>query len=237
MSLGLPHLHLRSTGSTNDRLRDLAQAGAPHGTLVTTGEQTAGRGRQGRTWSAPASQALLMSVLLRDPPGLLPLRAAVAVAAALGPQASIKWPNDVLWPSRADEPPGKVAGILVEGRPRESWAIVGIGVNVALDPAALPSDARRGASSLGLQPAAVDDLRERVLRELERSLALSDSGTLEAWRRRDALIGREISWSGGTGTAAGVDYRGCLIVVRPDGARTILDAAEVHLGGPTRPTA
>jgi BirA family biotin operon repressor/biotin-[acetyl-CoA-carboxylase] ligase len=51
--LGRPRLHLRATTSTNDRARELAQAGAPHGTLVTAGEQSAGRGRQGRTWSAP----------------------------------------------------------------------------------------------------------------------------------------------------------------------------------------
>ena len=75
--LGAPHLHLRQTASTNDRARELAAAGAPHGTVVTAAEQSAGRGRQGRTWSAPRGHALLMSVLLRDPPELLPLAAGV----------------------------------------------------------------------------------------------------------------------------------------------------------------
>ena len=71
------------TASTNDRARELAAAGAPHGTLVTAAEQCAGRGRQGRTWSAPPGHALLMSVVLRDPlPELLPLAAGLAVAAA-----------------------------------------------------------------------------------------------------------------------------------------------------------
>ena len=74
-TLGRPRLHLRVTTSTNDRARALAQDGAPHGTLVTAGEQAAGRGRQGRTWSAPAGQALLLSLVLRDPPALLPLAA------------------------------------------------------------------------------------------------------------------------------------------------------------------
>ncbi|HTA04728.1 MAG TPA: hypothetical protein VK774_00055, partial [Solirubrobacteraceae bacterium] len=78
-ALGRPRLHLRRTDSTNDRARELALAGAPHGTLVTAAEQTAGRGRQGRRWSAPAHSALLMSLLLREPPQLLPLIAAVAV--------------------------------------------------------------------------------------------------------------------------------------------------------------
>src|SRR5580693_7229710 len=83
-SLGHPRVHLRRTDSTNERARALALAGAPHGTLVTASEQTAGRGRQGRSWSAPAGQALLMSLLLRSPPSLLPLIAAVAVCDVAG---------------------------------------------------------------------------------------------------------------------------------------------------------
>jgi UDP-N-acetylmuramoylalanine--D-glutamate ligase len=80
--LGTPRLHLRVTDSTNERARALASAGAPHGTLVTAAEQTAGRGRSGRVWSAPAGHALLMSLVLRRYPRLLPLAAAVAVAVA-----------------------------------------------------------------------------------------------------------------------------------------------------------
>src|SRR5205807_3070796 len=93
--LGRPRVHLRRTSSTSDRARELAAAGAPHGTLVTATEQTAGRGRQGRRWSAPAGTALLMSLILREPPRLLPLAAAVAVASIAGEDARIKWPNDV----------------------------------------------------------------------------------------------------------------------------------------------
>src|SRR5207248_1033949 len=85
--LGQPRLHLRQTDSTNDRARELAGAGAPHGTLVTTAEQTAGRGRHGRCWLAPAGSALLMSLLLRSPPPLLPLAAAVAVCDVAGSEA------------------------------------------------------------------------------------------------------------------------------------------------------
>ena len=94
--LGAPRLHLRLTDSTNSRARELALGGAPHGTIVTATEQSAGRGRQGRTWSAPAGSSLLLSVVLRDPPQLLPLTAAVAVAEVVGGQALIKWPNDVV---------------------------------------------------------------------------------------------------------------------------------------------
>src|SRR6202011_5381671 len=120
-ALGHPRLHLSRISSTNDRARELALGGAPHGTLVTASEQTAGRGRQGRRWSAPAGSALLMSLVVRSPPRLLPLMAAVAVCDAAGSDATIKWPNDVVvvHPQGAGEGGGalaKLAGILIEGR-------------------------------------------------------------------------------------------------------------------------
>ena len=118
-ALGRPRRHHRLTDSTNARARDLAGAGAPHGTLVTAGEQTAGRGRQGRTWVAPPGRALLMSLVVRPPSPLIPLAAGVAVAELVGGQ--IKWPNDVLLDDR------KVAGILVEGRPRRAGQCWGSG--------------------------------------------------------------------------------------------------------------
>ncbi len=96
--LGRPRVHLRRTGSTNDCARQLAISGAPHGTLVTASEQTAGRGRQGRHWTAPAGSSLLASLLLRSPPPLLPLIAAVAVCDIAGDDAQIKWPNDIVLP-------------------------------------------------------------------------------------------------------------------------------------------
>jgi BirA family biotin operon repressor/biotin-[acetyl-CoA-carboxylase] ligase len=224
MRLGHPRLHLRTTTSTNDRARELAQAGAPHGTLVTAREQTAGRGRQGRAWTAPAGTSLLASLVLRDAPPLLPLAAAVAVADLAGHEASIKWPNDVLLDGR------KLAGILVEGRPQEGWAVLGIGINVALRVGDLPAELRDRASTLGLQPADVDAVLGRLLARLEGTLALPPDALLAAWRRRDALLGRPVSWAGGHGTGAGVDQDGRLLVDQPDGTRIALDAGEVHLG-------
>ena len=70
-TLGRPRLHLREIGSTNERAGELATAGAPHGTLVTAGAQTAGRGRQGRRWEAPAGSALLCSLVVRSADALL----------------------------------------------------------------------------------------------------------------------------------------------------------------------
>jgi BirA family biotin operon repressor/biotin-[acetyl-CoA-carboxylase] ligase len=222
-ALGSPHLHLRRVDSTNTRARDLAAAGAPHGTLVTAAEQSAGRGRQGRTWSAPAGRALLCSIVVRHPPRLLPLVAGVAVSELAGPDAQVKWPNDVLIAGR------KVAGILVEGRPQEHWAVVGVGLNVAVRESDLPEELRDRTATLGLEPEAIEPTLQKLLAALGSWLAATPEEVLEAIRDRDALRGREIRWSGGRGRADGIDGDGRLLVITEDGPRA-LDAGEVHLG-------
>ena len=222
--LGSPRLHLRRTDSTNSRARELAAKGAPHGTLVTADEQSAGRGRQGRTWTAPAGRALLGSLLVRDPPRLLPLVGGIAVAQTVSPEAQVKWPNDVLLHG------GKVAGVLVEGRPQERWAVLGIGLNVALDEADFPPELRGRAATLGLPPAAIEPTLERLLRELERWLSADPQSVLQALRDRDALLDRAVCWDGGEGRGAGIDDDGRLVVITAEG-RVALDAGEVHLSG------
>ena len=223
-TLGTPRLHHRVTDSTSDLARALAGAGAPHGTLVTAGEQRAGRGRQGRTWSAPPGRALLMSLVLREWPALLPIAAAVAVTDVAGASAAIKWPNDVLLDGR------KLAGILAEGRPQEGWAVLGIGINVAVRADDLPPDLQGRAASLGLEPAAVEPTLEALLRALERRLAQPDAALLADYRARDALLGERVRWARGDGVACGIDDAGRLLV-RPAGAvePVALDAGEVHL--------
>ena len=221
--LGSPRLHLRETTSTNDRARELAQAGAPHGTLVSAAEQTAGRGRQGRTWAAPPGRALLLSLVLREPPTLLPLAAALAVAEVAGADAQIKWPNDVLLEGH------KVAGILAEGRPQDGWAVLGIGLNVALRVEDLPPELHETAGTLGLAPADLEPTLERLLAAIERTIALDPATLLDAYRARDALRGRDVRWSTGHGRAAGIDGEGRLIVELAGGGRTTLGAGEVHL--------
>jgi BirA family biotin operon repressor/biotin-[acetyl-CoA-carboxylase] ligase len=225
--LGTPRLHLRATDSTNERARALATSGAPHGTLVTAGEQRAGRGRQGRGWTAPAGRALLMSLVLREWPVLLPLATAVAAADVAGADAAIKWPNDVLLRG------GKVAGILVEARPQEGWVVLGIGVNVAVRAADLPDELRDRAATLGLEPAAIEPTLAALLAALGERLGQEQAVLLRAFRERDALLGRAVRWQRGEGIAAGVDDAGRLLVDRPDGTRDALDAGEVHLGGPS----
>lgn len=231
-ALGRPRLHHRLTGSTNARARELAATGAPHGTIVTADAQSAGRGRQGRVWTAPAGRALLLSVVVRGlgrGDELLPLAAPVAVAEAcddfIGGRCGIKWPNDV-WAGER-----KLAGILLEGRPQERWAVIGIGLNVGTREDEFPEELRGLATSLAIESGA-DPGREAVLaavlRRLERRLAERGGAIVDAWRERDVLQGRPVRWNGGEGVAAGIDGDGALLVDTPSG-RVALDAGEVHL--------
>lgn len=255
-ALGSPRVHSRSTDSTNDRARLLAIGGAPHGTLVTTSLQTAGRGRQGRSWTAPAHSSLLMSLLLRPPPRLLPLIAAVAICDVAGDAAMIKWPNDIVLvrapsssaPVGPERSPGaqqsdanaptlaKLAGILTEGRPQQGWAVLGVGLNVAVRLDELPPELRAGAATLGESSDAIEPILERLLSALQRRLASPVAEVLDAWRARDALRGRTIAWNvhgpddrRRHGQAEGIDGSGRLIVALPGGGRTALEAGEVHL--------
>ena len=241
--LGRPRVHLRRTDSTNERARELALAGTPDGTMVTAGEQSAGRGRQGRRWAAPAGSSILMSLVLRSPPRLLPLMAAVAVCDIAGEGAMIKWPNDVVV-AIGDRPPGrspelaKLAGILIEGRPQQGWAVLGIGVNVAVELDELPAELQpgratgapsRSAATLGRAREDVEPTLARLLAALEQRLAEPPESTLEHWRARDALRGREIGWSTGHGRAEGIDGDGRLLVALSGGGRTAISSGEVHL--------
>jgi len=220
--IGLPRVHHRETDSTNERARELAAGGAPHGTLVTADEQSAGRGRQGRVWTASAGDALLMSLVLRSLDPLLPFRAAVAVAESIPLPAQIKWPNDVWLEGR------KVSGILVEGRPQEGWAVLGIGLNVSTR--SFPDELSATATSLALAGVSLsrEDVLEALLKSLDRLLVAPEAEVLAAWRDRDALRGTSVAWNGGRGTAAGITDAGALRVETDSGV-VELDAGEVHL--------
>lgn len=229
--IGLPRAHWRLTDSTNERARELAAAGAPHGTLVTADEQSAGRGRQGRTWTAPPRTAVLMSLLLRDidaRQALLPLAAALAVCEACEEggrvACEVKWPNDV-WIDRR-----KVAGILVEGRPQAGWAVLGIGLNVDIDAHDFPPELRDTATSLliagGARP--LEEVLALLLDALVRWIEAPPDDVLGEWRGRDALEGEPVRWDAGEGIATGVDDSGALVVETAAG-RVALAAGEVHL--------
>jgi BirA family biotin operon repressor/biotin-[acetyl-CoA-carboxylase] ligase len=222
--IGSPRVHHRLTDSTNERAKQLAEAGAPHGTLVTADEQSAGRGRQGRVWTAPPRSAVLMSLVLRELDERLPLTAAVSVCEALPAPAAIKWPNDV-WIGRR-----KVAGILVEGRPQEGWAVLGIGLNVLVERAEFPPELRDTATSLSAEGAtsSIEDALTAVVDRLDRWLGAPPESVLDAWRTRDALKGEHVRWTDGEGVADGIDDSGALLVETGRGTVT-LEAGEVHL--------
>jgi len=220
--IGAPRVHLRSTDSTNERAKELALAGAPHGTLVTADEQTVGRGRQGRAWAAAPREALLMSLVLRRVEPTLPLAAAVAVCDALPFDCEIKWPNDV-WHERR-----KLAGILVEGRLQEGWAVLGIGLNVTTTEFRVELSGIATSLRLAGVEYEVEALLPELLAALERRLDAPVAELLAAWSERDALRGERVRWDAGEGTAAGIDESGALLVDTPEG-RVTLDAGEVHL--------
>lgn len=230
MSFGAPHRHYRSTDSTNTRARELAAAGAPHGTVVTAAEQSAGRGRQGRTWTAPPGGALLYSAIVRpldERHLMLPLAVPLAVcesAAELQPgvECGVKWPNDVHLDGR------KLAGILIEARPQDGWAVVGVGLNLAIEPHQFPLELRDSATSL--RDVSPSRAGAALSRRLSDWLEADPETVLAAWRDRDVLRGRQIEWDGGSGVADGVDERGYLLVIAADGDRVALGAGEVHLG-------
>ena len=229
MTFGHPHRHYARIDSTNTRARELAATGAPHGTVVTAAEQTEGRGRQGRTWTAPAGRALLYSAVLRpldERHVLLPLAVPLAVCEAAeeleaGIQCGVKWPNDVQVGGR------KLAGVLIEARPQDGWAVIGVGLNLAIAAGEFPSELRETAVSLDGAPAgaAIEALNRRLAEWLD----ADQEAVLAGWRRRDALRGRQVSWDGGSGIADGVDDHGYLLVIAPGGERISVGAGEVHL--------
>ncbi|MBS1882889.1 MAG: biotin--[acetyl-CoA-carboxylase] ligase [Actinobacteria bacterium] len=230
---GSPHRHYRRTDSTNTRARELAAAGAPHGTVVTADEQTAGRGRQGRTWTAPPGSALLYSAVLRplEPRhSVLPLAVALAACETAerlrpGVECKVKWPNDIQLEGR------KLAGILIEARPQDGWAVLGVGLNLTIAPSEFPEELRERATSLFPSADRTSEASASLSSELARWLAADESAVLAAWRKRDALRGREVTWEQGSGVADGIDERGHLIVRLADGDRVALGAGDVHLTG------
>ena len=243
-----------STGSTNADLLARALRGEPAGVVLAAEEQTAGRGRMGRTWTSPPRAALTFSLLLNPavPParrGWLPLLTGVAVAAAVtevtGIRTGLKWPNDVLAGNvLAGE--GKLAGILAEAA--GDAVVVGIGLNVSTEPAELPRPLPGALPATSLRAAGAqapdrEELLLAILAGFERwyrpwRQASGDpdrSGLREEYVRWSATIGRTIraELPGGqalSGSAAGVDPDGRLLVRVSSGAEVAVAAGDVvHL--------
>jgi BirA family biotin operon repressor/biotin-[acetyl-CoA-carboxylase] ligase len=229
----------------------LARYGAPDRTVVLSAEQTAGRGRAGRTWQAPPGSSLFCTLILR--PGVaperlstLPLLTGVAVAEAIeestGEPVQLKWPTD-LWIG-ADPDRRKVGGILTTSALRGlevDFALVGIGINVAAEVDALPP----GATSLLLATGAhieAADLLTHILAHFDGAyegfLASRDRPSLDSWRSRAALLGEPVTIEDAgrihSGTFAGIDDDGALLLDDPmTGTRRIVAGDLTR--GPHRP--
>jgi len=234
-AFGAPRRHFRIVDSTNERARELAAAGAPCGTVVTASEQTAGRGRRGRQWTAPPGKAVLFSAVLSPLDArhaLLPLAVPLAVCEAvesLAPvRCQVKWPNDVWVDER------KLAGVLIEAQP-PAWAVIGVGLNVSIEPQEFPDDLRQPATSIG-NGVSTEEALAALCERLDEWVEADRDRLLAEFRERDALRGRGIGWVGagsenqaGSGVADGIDERGNLVVVSSEGERLSLGSGEVTL--------
>jgi BirA family transcriptional regulator, biotin operon repressor / biotin---[acetyl-CoA-carboxylase] ligase len=226
-------MRVARTGSTQDVVLRAARRGAPEGFTCLAAEQTAGRGRQGRDWIAPAGTALLASVLLRRSPAVaagIPFAAGLAIidvlAADHGVAARLKWPNDVLVDRR------KLAGILSEVEPSASDGnrvaiALGLGINLHVD--RFPEDF--DAVSLhtliaGTSPSA-EALVVAIGAALGRQVATLEWGGIGAllpdWRRFAVGLGERVSVQGAAGTVDGV-----AVDVGDDGALLVDASGQMH---------
>lgn len=240
--IGATLMRYERVASTNDIARDRARNGYPEGLVVLAEEQSAGRGRLGRSWVSAYGDALLMSILLRPvwlPPGeafALTMMAGVALCEAVEQVASVtarlKWPNDLLL--FVDGEWRKSAGILTEvslASDTIEWAIVGMGVNVNQAPAGAVNGRSLHQTATCISAAAGRRISRPAL--LEALLAMFDDRYVRlqsgergplfaAWRARLARMGEPA-----TVTLPGGELRGIAEDVAPDGTLLLRDAAGV----------
>ena len=245
---------IERTGSTNADLLARARDGAPEGVVLAAEEQSAGRGRMGRTWMSPPRAALMFSLLVRPaavPParrGWLPLLTGVAAAAAVTATTTVdtrlKWPNDLL--AGDEQSPAKLAGILAEAS--GDAVVVGVGLNVSTEarelppprPGALPATSLRaaGAPATDREPIllAILDGFERWYQAWRQAAGDPDRcGLRAAYAKCSGTIGRQVraELPGGqllSGLAVGVDPDGRLLVrVSPGTVLPVAAGDVVHL--------
>ena len=240
-SVGQKIVYFESIGSTNEVAKGLADEGAPEGTLVIAEEQTAGKGRLGRRWIAPAGTGLLFSLLLypdltlEEVPRLTmlaSLAAAEAIESATGLPVRFKWPNDILIRGR------KAGGVLTEvgvtGK-RLDYVVMGIGLNVNWTPSLVPELAGKATSlseELGREVSRLG-LLQRLLIYMEGGYLRLQEGYLphKVFTLRLANVGEKVEVVLPTGKkegfVEGVDSDGALLLRQEDGATVRLTMGEV----------
>lgn len=226
MKLGEPRIHVDSCDST----QGLLDPSMPEGALALADAQTAGRGRRGRAWDAPAGTAILASVLLKPPadrkPAELSLVAGVGVADALEEllelAVQIKWPNDVMLRRE------KVCGILAEMR--EEAVVLGIGLNVNQTRAELSERAGSLRTSTGAEwdrETVLSAVLDSLGRRYEQWLAGGLDAVYDGLAPRDFLRGRRVSVDGTSGTAVKIDRAGRLEIAVSHEEAVTVESGEV----------
>lgn len=243
--LGRPAHVISRLGSTNTALKEMAEDGAPAGTLLITDFQEAGKGRFDRRWEAPAGTSLLFSLLFR--PGWPARRASwltmcaglavvEAVEAKTDLHAGLKWPNDVMLATA--EGWRKTAGLLLETELEDEQlrlAVLGIGLNVNIPPEQLPTAGATSLLAAGGERTPRLPLLATLLERLERWYegAEGEESPQPAWNSRLITLGRRIRVSGGPetvkGTAQGTDEWGRLLVRDDEGRVHAVPAGDVTL--------
>jgi BirA family biotin operon repressor/biotin-[acetyl-CoA-carboxylase] ligase len=240
-SIGDPLIYRPEVDSTNALAAALVPDRAPAGAVIVADHQTAGRGRLGRRWLAPAASSLTFTVVVAslDAAWAVPMATGVAIVDALadaGIAAALKWPNDLLIAGK------KCAGILIETKQAHAsaWLLVGIGVNVRTVDPSLPDATFLDAHLIA--PIAREDLLLALLDRLElwygRAVRQPDE-VRATWRARLATLGAHVTLHapGGRleGLAEDVEPDGALVLRLPDGSRRAVHAGDVtmaHLGWP-----
>lgn len=239
--------YFAETDSTNIRAKQLGEAGAPHGTLVAAGKQSAGKGRRGRSWESPADRNIYMSLLLR--PEILPVKApmltlvmAYAVANALWEQTGlgvqIKWPNDLVINGK------KICGILTEMSAEIdyiNYVVIGVGINTNVTE--FPQELQKTASSLQIElgksmkrSTLIASVMKRFEEAYEQFLQTEDlSGMQNEYNQLLVNCGKEVrilepggDWQA---MALGINAEGELLVKKEDGSEVAVYAGEVSVRG------
>lgn len=235
------------TDSTNIRAKELAEKGAPQGTLVVADQQNAGRGRRGRGWESPPGCSIYMSILLR--PAFLPAKAPMmtlvmsysvtkSLRACTGLDVRIKWPNDVVLNGK------KLVGILTEMSTEIDYinhVVTGVGINVNMD--SFSEEIAKTATSLRIETGKIlkrstliAEIMKRFEKDYEEYVKAEDlSGIREEYNRLMVNCGKEVRILGAKepyeALALGINNSGELLVRKEDGSEEAVYAGEVSVRG------
>ena len=239
--VGTDVIHFQRLCSTMDEAACLAEKGSPEGLVVIADEQTGGRGRFDRVWIAPKDSSILLSVILRptlEQHRYINMAATLAVCDVVEDYTRVvpyvKWPNDVMVGDR------KISGILVESEIRDAevyYSIVGIGLNVKLDPSK-HTEIEDVATSIMFESGDIPDMTKISASLLERldmyyRQVKAGKSLTSMWSSRIGTLGSTVTirWKNRLheGYARGVDEQGNLLLDQADGSTIVVVAGEVTL--------